>query len=67
MVDELKITKMIADNATIIQIEKNDQGTFPLTYEIVYGHAWGPGLLSGYTADESGVVRIPLSQLRGRK
>jgi malonyl-CoA O-methyltransferase len=32
-----------------------------LTYEIIYGHAWGPAALS--TMDEQGVITVPLSNI----
>lgn len=37
---------------------------FSLTFEVVYGHTWGPGPILEYGADDAGVVKIPLSHLR---
>lgn len=42
----------------------NAEGVFPVTYEIVYGHAWGPGMKDGFAADEQGEVRIPISAIK---
>lgn len=36
------------------------------TVEVVFGHAWGPQSAEGFTADDAGVVKIPLSHLRRR-
>lgn len=47
--------------------EKNADNSFPLTYEIIYGHAWGPGAPQGYAADEAGTVKIPVSILKQKK
>ena len=38
------------------------QAVFPVTFEVVYGHAWCPAT-KGFKADDHGVVRIPVSQL----
>lgn len=41
---------------------RNEKKLLPVTYEVVYGHAWGSNV------DETpGVVEVPLSQLRLRK
>jgi len=62
---ELKATGMLNTKCTEINVEKNAENLFPVTYEIVYGHAWGSSL-EGYSADETGVVKIPLAHLRRR-
>ncbi len=36
---------------------------YPVTFEVVYGHAWCPAV-KGFKADEQGVARIPISQLK---
>jgi malonyl-CoA O-methyltransferase len=40
-----------------------DQGHFPLTYEVVYGHAWKGMMLRAKQGTEA---FVPVSQLRGR-
>lgn len=42
-------------------------GLWSTTYEVVYGHAFGPHDLVDHVADEMGIVRIPLSHLRRRR
>ncbi len=41
-------------------------GLLPVTYEVIYGHAWGSGKQTQHTA-EDGSVGIPVSALRGRR
>ena len=43
------------------------ENLFPVTYEIVYGHAWGQGAKPGFSADSEGEVRIPLSAIKRGK
>lgn len=38
-------------------------GIFPVTFEVVYGHAWCPAM-KGFRPDDQGVARIPVSQLK---
>jgi malonyl-CoA O-methyltransferase len=40
---------------------------YAATFEVVYGHAWRPSAVADLTADEEGVVRVPLAYLRGRR
>lgn len=61
---ELKITGMAEGDFTLLPQKNN---VFPLTYELIYGHAWGPALTADHVADEQGVVRIPLSHLRRKR
>jgi malonyl-CoA O-methyltransferase len=61
---ELQVTGFVTKQQVIMPLEKNKEGVFPLTYEIIYGHAWESGAV-GLAAD--GVVKIPLAYLRGRK
>ena len=63
---ELQITKMIAQDQMTLTVEKNTEGVFPLTYEVIYGHAWGAETRTGYHPDETGTVKIPLADLRRR-
>lgn len=44
---------------------RNSDGRLPATYEVVYGHAWGTEKRQPQQ-QESGVVRIPLTDLRRR-
>jgi malonyl-CoA O-methyltransferase len=46
------------------QFRRSD-GHLPATYEVVYGHAWGTEQRK-LQQQESGVVRIPLTELRRR-
>ena len=41
---------------------KRDDGLFPATYEVIYGHAWGKKTFKAANAP-SGEVRIPVDQL----
>jgi malonyl-CoA O-methyltransferase len=41
-----------------------DDKTWPITYEIVYSHAFVPAETEEISASDDGVVRIPLSHLR---
>lgn len=40
------------------------EGRFPLTFEVVYGHAWCPTAKAGFKPDAQGIVKIPVSQLK---
>ncbi len=66
LIYELQMTGMLLDNIPPLQPEPNSAGKFSVTYEIIYGHAWGPDVTVDHIADESGVVKIPLSHLRRR-
>jgi malonyl-CoA O-methyltransferase len=59
---ELRVTKMIDTLPA-----PSDVPPLAVTYEVVYGHAWGPAVSDEYSADQDGLVRIPLSHLRGRR
>jgi malonyl-CoA O-methyltransferase len=39
----------------------------PAVFEVIHGHAWRAGELAEQTADEFGIVRIPLAHLRRRR
>lgn len=43
-----------------------DDGFYPVTCEVIYGHAWGSGLSAASTIDQAGDISIPLMQLRRR-
>lgn len=63
---ELQATNMLVQDLKEIDHTPTAEGLFPLTYEIVYGHAWGPDPSVDHVADDLGVVKIPLSHLRRR-
>lgn len=67
LIEELQITGMIAHEPARMQPPEESEKTYPITYEIVYGHAWNSNLSIGYIADQEGVAKIPLSHLRKRK
>jgi malonyl-CoA O-methyltransferase len=48
------------------QMQRTEAGRLAVTYEVVYGHAWGPEAHVDHVADEFGTVRIPLAHLRRR-
>jgi malonyl-CoA O-methyltransferase len=60
---ELMTTHMISQPQAE-PLTPNPDGNFLVTYEVIYGHAWGPALTAEHVADESGVIKIPLSHLR---
>jgi malonyl-CoA O-methyltransferase len=59
LLHELSVTKMIGSSP-----KQGENQPLSVTYEIVYGHAFGSFASSEYNSDENGVVRIPLSHLR---
>ncbi len=54
-----RLTKMIRAYEQF----RDKQGTLPVTYEVIYGHAWGRDL-DTQRHREKGVVKIPVSQLK---
>ncbi len=56
---ELKVTGMIAGNTQNLSLPHGK-----LTYEIIFAHAWAPHRKVEHRADENGMVRIPLSDLK---
>jgi hypothetical protein len=60
---ELYVTAMIDQIPTEI-VNEPMVDSWSAMYEVVYGHAWGPSLEALQTADQEGIVRIPLSHLR---
>lgn len=42
------------------------EGVWPITYEMIYAHAFAPALTQGFAPTEDGIVKIPLSHLRRR-
>jgi malonyl-CoA O-methyltransferase len=64
---ELYHSGMLSELPCAVELEKNANDVFPITYEIVYGHAWGPDPGVDYIADERGEIKIPLAHLRMHK
>lgn len=62
---ELQVTGMVAGNVDLLQLEKKENH-YKLTMEIVFSLAFAADLPMGYTADEKGEVRIPVSHLLRR-
>lgn len=46
------------------QDQQESHGLFATTYEVIYGHAFGPAISIEQSADEYGTVKFPLSYLR---
>ncbi len=64
--DELQMMGFIAGQEMLQPMEKNSMGVVPLTYEVIYGHAWKPEASKNVLA-EDGVVKFPLAHLRRQK
>lgn len=62
MEEELKKSGMMTGSLALLPRQED---VYSVTFEVIYGHAWCP-LVKGYAKDESGVVRIPVSELRKR-
>ncbi|MBV8802512.1 MAG: methyltransferase domain-containing protein [Gammaproteobacteria bacterium] len=56
---ELYITQMISSS-----LNEKENFSLSITYEIIYGHTWAPSDSTEYTANNEGVVKIPLSHLQ---
>lgn len=63
---ELKATGMMEGEVDSFSLQKDSDEIYSLTYEVIFGHAWGPGLHADHVADESGEVRIPVSHILRR-
>ncbi len=63
---ELQLTGFISQEDILQPLKKDVAGVIPLTYEIVYGHAWRPEMNKNEVVGD-GVVKFPLAHLRGRK
>jgi malonyl-CoA O-methyltransferase len=71
LLSELQASGMLVAHSRLDLIEnaevpRTEKGRLALTYEVVYGHAWGPEANVDHVADEFGTVRIPLAHLRRR-
>lgn len=66
LIEELQVNGMITSD-DLSFLKKNDDDVFSLTFEMIYGHAFGPQETVDFVADETGTVKIPLSYLRRRR
>ena len=66
---ELIATGMIAGDVQDLEsrLKKNNEDVYPITYEVIFGHAFAPALDVDHVADETGVIRIPISHILRRK
>jgi len=68
---ELQATGMLlsGDHASLFSAmrESHSSALWEVTYEVVFGHAFGPPHVVDQVADEFGTIRIPLSHLRRRR
>lgn len=62
--NELQLTGFL-NQAIVEPLKKNIDGVIPLTYEIIYGHAW-KALANKNSSAKDGIVKFPLAHLRGR-
>jgi malonyl-CoA O-methyltransferase len=62
LLDELMLTGFLPKSFLAIDLTPNANHHFPLTYEMIYGHAWGAG--PRQRVDEEGLVRIPISAIK---
>src|SRR3990167_9178591 len=63
---ELQVTGMIMGNVHEVCLEKNTDSFYPITYEVIFGHAFQSDALLEHGADQDGIVRIPISHLSKR-
>lgn len=62
----LMIKKSIDEFIKNYQSFRDKDGYYPVTCEVIYGHAWNSGLTSASTVDQSGDISISLAHLRRR-
>ncbi|MHB1946822.1 MAG: methyltransferase domain-containing protein [Gammaproteobacteria bacterium] len=67
MINELQIMDMLVAQLPDVLFEMDQNEVFSVTFEVVYGHAFGPKVEVDHVADEAGVVRIPLAHLRSQR
>ncbi|MDR3490932.1 MAG: methyltransferase domain-containing protein [Gammaproteobacteria bacterium] len=71
LLNELEITGIIVpeenNSYAAAKNKQSAESVYTTSYEIIYGHAWGPLATTDHTADDDGIVRIPLSHLRRRR
>ena len=71
LLSELKASGVLVSDSPInlldhADVPRTEDNRLALSYEVVYGHAWGPDAGVDHVADEFGTVRIPLAHLRRR-
>lgn len=62
--EELQDSDMLRLANRVFHAQHDKDGVYPLTFEVILGHAFGAPETHRHTADHDGVVRIPLSALR---
>lgn len=65
--DPSQLERELQQNGIVEKSWKVNDSVLTTTYEIIYGHAWGPSMMADQIADEQGVVKISLDALRGRR
>lgn len=69
LVKELQDTAMLSQTFPDDLVEKMQtqlsKEEWQVTYEIVYGQAFAPGVVTEFEADEAGTVRVPVHYLKG--
>ncbi len=63
---ELRVTGLFAGDVFEESLAANAESVFPVTFEVIYGHAWRNHLDAVYPPDTAGEVRIPISQIKRR-
>lgn len=68
LVHELGASGMLASPAenALKTPPPTEEGRWPVTYEVIYAHAFVPALKEEISPSEDGMVRIPLAHLRQR-
>ncbi len=67
---ELYASRMVVEPLSQLQVDAmvpSEEGTWPITYEVIYAHAFVPADQEEVAASADGTVRIPLSHLRRRR
>lgn len=62
---ELEKSGMLKKGLKVNDITTVD-GVFPISYEVIYGHAWCP-VVKAFKSDKEGVVKVPISHLKAKK
>jgi malonyl-CoA O-methyltransferase len=66
MEHELRVVGLLSESQERLPLEKNPEGFFTVTYEVIYGHAWQPSAGQNRMAPD-GTIKIPVEQLRRAK
>lgn len=67
LIAELQATSLLAATIEPFPLQQNAQQVYPLTYEVIFAHAFAPPATIDHVADATGTVRIPLAHLRAQK